>query len=250
MTENTENFLPKKQNKKEKKYTYSWIGIGIRIIIFLCFLVLVYFYFFPEKNLENTTNKPLEKLPPQPRITQKEVENIQNNIEKNIKEAETKHEERKKKGDTTAITDKKLAEYLPQKPLGLFEKTNKSTQNPYNMSGQKIANAEQEYRYKNAFLRINLIDYNAGNSPDVETSAYWTKALSTETDTERSAGFALKNEIKGWEIFFKKKKMAEVTLAISDRFTLILKANQQTDCEILKNIASEMLPQLEELAKK
>ncbi len=242
------NKTHKNQKNTHKRSLAKNILLGFISVIFV---VSLYFYYSPfdKTYTKNAPTIKLEKLPPQPKITRKDVQSINENVEKKAQEAEIKHEERQKKGDTIAINDKKLAEYLPKNPQG-FTKTNKSTQNPYNMSGQKFANAEQEYKKGNAFLRINLIDYNAGNSPDIITSAYWTKSLGTENDNERSAGFTLKNKMRGWEVFFKRKKMAEITIAISDRFTLILKANQQTDCETLKKIAEDMQTQLDELGKK
>ncbi len=236
-------------NTKIKFSFKNFMIIATRIITVVCVCILLYFYFFPETLVDNILPEKVEKLPKYPRVTEKEAEKIEENIEKKEKEATQKHEERKQKGDTLAISDKKLAEYLPKNPLG-FTKTNKTTQNPYNVSGQQYANAEQEYKKDNVFLRINLIDYNAGNSPDVTTSAYWSKNLGSEDNNERSAGFSLKNKMVGWEIFFKKKKIAEITVAISDRFTLIMKANQQENCEMLKQIAGEMIKQLDELAKK
>ena len=70
---------------------------------------------------------------------------IAENMEKGVKEAEKRREERVKKGDTLAMNYKDLQKYLPKSPKG-FEPDGGPKGESVNMQGLSFSSAIQEYK--------------------------------------------------------------------------------------------------------
>lgn len=160
-------------------------------------------------------------------------------------EAEAIREERNQKGDTLALNDSILRSYLPReiaefKPEGAFVGT------PYGMSGTSYANAEQTYTNGKAHIRVTLDDYNGKESRLAQHVALWNQSPRRETPYMISGKFTFAPGMIGWEVYSRKKRKAELMIAVSDRVLLSIVADQQESTDFIKFIAKRM--NLEELA--
>jgi hypothetical protein len=78
--------------------------------------------------------------------------------------------------------------------------------------------------------------------------AMWDTTVRTETRKVKAGGVRLYGTMRGWELLDKRRKRAELTLAVSDRILLVIKADQQSNTEFVKAVALSM--KLKELAEK
>lgn len=186
--------------------------------------------------------------------TQKEAKNIykllqelEKDMQRASQKATDKREERIRKGDTIAINDQDLRGFLPKKILNYLP-TGDFVGSKHQLSGKGYSNAEQSYIYGDKHLRITLIDYNAGASPHAELVAFWDKGLVIDNQNEKAGKVVLKNKFKAWEVYLKRKKQAEIQIAVSDRIFLTIIADQQKNTTFIKYVAEKM--DLSELAKK
>jgi hypothetical protein len=168
-------------------------------------------------------------------------------IRESQKTAIGKRKERNKKGDTLALSQEELASYLPESYKDYISE-GQTVGNDFQLSGSRYAGAEQNYLKGTAHLRITLTDYNGAVPPHAGIMAMWDTTVRTETRKVKAGGVRLYGTMRGWELLDKRRKRAELTLAVSDRILLVIKADQQSNTEFVKAVALSM--KLKELAEK
>lgn len=171
----------------------------------------------------------------------------QKKIDKETQSLEEKRRERIKKGDTLAMTEKKLASYLPARVMG-YRANGEFSGTPVQMSGQSYASFEREYSKNDSHLKITLVDYNGLIPQNANAIATWKSGLAINNRRTKAGSIYLyKGNMPGWEVYHKRVQRAEITLAVSDRIMLYLIADRQSDTEFLKRLAESL--RLNELAK-
>ena len=148
-------------------------------------------------------------------------------------------EERISSGDTVALAPEKLEDYLPETFDG-FDPSGDFVGSPYQLSGQSYANAEQDYAKGDTHIRITLCDYNGSESQFAQETAYFASGMRIDNRRVEAGSVEFLGNLKGWEIFDKRTKRAELSIAVSDRILLKIIANQQTNTEYIKSIAEKM----------
>ncbi|MBX9851509.1 MAG: hypothetical protein K2X86_07090 [Cytophagaceae bacterium] len=148
-------------------------------------------------------------------------------------------EEKKVKGDTTALSLTELKKFLPTtisgfKPVGeLITKEEKET-------GNSWTSVEQLYVNGNKRLKINIVDYNAAYGLYAGAKAVFDTRV--DNIEEKSAPVALRgNTIQGWESINYLSSEATLIAASKDRFIITLMLTNQEDSDQLK-VFFEKLP--------
>lgn len=177
----------------------------------------------------------LELLKDIPEKTQK--------MEKQADIAQKKQEERRQRGDTLAMPYQKLQEFLP-KNIAEFGDAKLSGES-MNWGGFSMSRATAEFDKKQpdgqtANLTIELIDYNE-NYGLYAGLIFWAAGYSIENDNrfERTFNPGLEN-VWALEKFEKANGTAEIIYAISYRFLLTLRAENQKDTDFLKSVAKKI----------
>ncbi len=170
--------------------------------------------------------------PPELALDEEDIQEIQ-------EDAEALREERNQKGDTVALNDSILRSFLPTeiadfKPEGAFVGT------PYGMSGSSYTNAEQTYTNGTSHIRITLDDFNGKEANLAQNVALWNREPRRETPYMVSGKFTFAPGMIGWEVYSRKKRKAELMIAVSDRVLLTIVADQQESSDFIKFIAKRM----------
>jgi len=162
------------------------------------------------------------------------------NMEENIEKADEKRQERIERGDTTAMHYEDLAEFLPNSIPG-YEPEGEMDGNTTNMPGMSFSTVAQSYR-NDAGDRINIaiIDYNAAYSMYNAAMAFYGTGLEIESTEEKIKGFAISDEVKGWEVFKKKTGDAELFAGVASRFYVTIDSRNQEDSEFIKEVLQSM----------
>jgi len=175
-------------------------------------------------------------------LMQKAPDMVQN-MEKGMEESKKAREERIQRGDTLAVHFSKLQEYLPKAVNGF---TGDEPQGEtVSMGIMSFSQARINFRKElsggiQSNISVELTDYN--QAVDLYAGlVFWASGYSVENSNgyERSFNPGI-DRVSGFEKYSKSDKNAEVTLAIGYRFLLHLQANEQTDTEQLKKIATSL----------
>ena len=164
---------------------------------------------------------------------------IREKIDKEADKAIELREERITKGDTVALAPEQLKDYLPESFDG-FRPEGDFVGSPYQLSGKSYANAEQDYAQGDTHIRITLCDYNGSESQFAQETAYFASGMRIDNRRVEAGSVEFPGNLRGWEIFDKRTKRAELSIAVSDRILLKIIANQQKDTKYIKSIAEQI----------
>jgi hypothetical protein len=170
-------------------------------------------------------------------------------MSKQMKEgAETSqaNQERESHSGIGAIHYKELQKYLPSSLNGY--KAGNPTGGTVNMMGMSYSNAEIKFTKEDGgYVKVSILDYNTASSLYAMATGMWAMGMSVDTDDEKAEGIKIDNDITGWETLDKKEKRATIYLGIKNRFLLTVEANQQSNTDFVKSIATSM--KLDDLKK-
>lgn len=175
---------------------------------------------------------------------------IANKMQANMEAGKARLEERRKKGDTLALSYKKLQEYLPASIPG-FE-AEEPTGETVNISGFSYSYAERRFKKpgtdgEESYVLVKLVDYNQYYEGYNILTAVWAGGLSVENDQTMEKTFNTSiATVAGYERFEKKNKVAQVSYGVGFRFFLQVDANHQSGTDYVKKIAESL--KLSELA--
>lgn len=171
---------------------------------------------------------------------------IRENMTDAEREGEETRKERIKKGDTIAISYEKLADFLPKK-VEKYKKNGDLVSSEKGMSGKSYSNVEQAYiNDADHNIIISIIDYSGANAQFARETAYFDSGMRINDRTAIAGGVKIKDNMKAWEIYEKRTRVAKLDVAVSDRILLKILASHQEDTEFVKEIAENM--DLEKLA--
>lgn len=155
-----------------------------------------------------------------------------------MKDAQSKVEERRAKGDTLAIPHQDLQKYLPNSISG-YEKDGEPDGESVNMMGASFSKISQKYKKGDAEAEVSIVDYNAAYSMYGAATAVWAMGLSVDNKEESMKGVEISGA-KGMESFKKSSKSASVVLGVAERFLITVEAQNQTDTEFVKEVAKSI----------
>ncbi|MFN6943771.1 MAG: hypothetical protein ACK4ND_02415 [Cytophagaceae bacterium] len=178
----------------------------------------------------------------------KNASEISDNYVKAQSEAQKKLEERRAKGDTLAMNYKELQKFLPSEIKG-YTGEGEIEGNSVNMEGMSYSSVEHNYKKGDSYLNISLVDYNSAHDLYSGLTAMWATGMSIEDNNQIANGTSLKNgTLKGWEVYHKEEKRAELMLGVVGRFFLSISLDQQDNTDLIKEIAESLdLSELEKL---
>jgi hypothetical protein len=156
-----------------------------------------------------------------------------------------KREKRIAKGDTIALTDQQLKDFLPKKVLG-YTPEGATIGTPYQASGASYSSVEQFYVNQNNHLRITIDDYNGAEAQTAKIVAMWEHLSPTRSQYKQSGLVDVKG-FKAWQSILIRKGRAELMIAVSDRIMVSIQADHQQDATLIQQIAKSI--DLKKLAK-
>ena len=168
------------------------------------------------------------------------------NIVEETKKAQSKSEERRKRGDTLAIGYKELQSYLPQISGYSSEKGPKGSQTTTpGMGGW--SQAEQTFNNGDKRVEVSIMDYNAAHETFLGLTSLFGLGMTYEDDNKKQGAVDMGiDDVKAYETIYKQDKRSELVLVVGDRFVINLKSNGENDEGFLRSIARNM--NLEEFA--
>jgi hypothetical protein len=165
----------------------------------------------------------------------------------NMEAAQSRQEERVKRGDTLAINYKDLEKHLPAAIAGYAADGAPEGQS-MQMTGMHYSTAQQKYKKGDETLNIQLMDYNGATAMFSASTAIMSAGMEMENDDQimRSTNLGLAG-VKAYETIGKKDHKASLILGVADRFFVSIEATGQNDSELVKTAAKSL--DLEALAK-
>lgn len=169
-------------------------------------------------------------------------------METSMKDAQDRHAERVKTGDTLSLPYKDLEAYLPasldgytgEEPSGQSMKT----------AGMAFSTASRSYKQGDKTLEVTVMDYNGASTLYQGASAMFALGMGFESEDDETLTRAapLKQDgVKGIETLGKKTGDADLNLAVGDRFIVSVKASGQKDLALVEQVAQQL--DLAKLAK-
>ena len=182
----------------------------------------------PEEQEIDKPNNPIEAL----NNLAKESENAQ-------QEAEKKLADRRAKGDTLALNYEELMKYLPESIDGYTKGAPDGSS--FNMPGASYSTANCSYTTEDGNrVKVTIIDYNQAYGLYTAATTMWAMGMSVDSPEQKAQGVKFEGNIGGWEEFRKKSGDATVTLGVGYRFWVQVEANNQKDCEWVKDVARKV----------
>jgi hypothetical protein len=174
------------------------------------------------------------------------VKNLAENaesIQQSMEDANKRAQERKERGDTVAIHYEQLAEYLPEAFNG-YEKEGEMDGGTTKTPGLgSYSNVEQKYLNANGDkVEVSLVDYNTAYAMYSTVMAAYAAGFEVDNTNEQIKGFEHSEQVKGWTILHKKDKMAEAYAGVSDRFYIMVKADNQEDVQLVMDVTTKEIP--------
>ncbi len=171
------------------------------------------------------------------------------NMQEELEEQNEKLKERKARGDTIAMHYEELAEYLP-KDMGAYQSEGDPEGSTSQAPGMgSVSAVSQRYVNENGDqVVVELVDYVGAFSMYTSMFSVYAAGFEVDNADEHLKGFTINENIKGWQIYHKKTKKAEVNAGIAGRFMLIVEADNQPSINFVKEIITEEM-RMEELAK-
>jgi len=168
------------------------------------------------------------------------VKEYAENIEEKTKNATSRWEERKAKGDTIAIPYKDLQAYLPA--IGGYEMPEGPKGSQMNTPGLgNWSQTEQQYTSGEKRVGVSIMDYNGAEQTFMGLTAMYGMGMSMEDDDKKMgpADLGIKG-VSAYETIYKKDKRAELSLVVGDRFIINMSSNGDNDPGFLSGIAKDM----------
>jgi hypothetical protein len=167
------------------------------------------------------------------------ADDIAENMKAKQDEATQVIEERRKRGDTLAISYKELQQYLPASISG-YEKDGDPTGESVTQMGMSFSSAGQRYKRGDDVISVKIADYN-------QAQAVWQSLFSLagmfaiENDDEKMGKFNIGvPKTTAIETYKKKSKNASIVVGTGYRFWIEVEGNNQPDTEFLKSVAKDM----------
>jgi hypothetical protein len=159
-------------------------------------------------------------------------------------EGQKRYEQRRAKGDTLAIHFNELMKYLPQNVDGY--KAEEPTGSTTNSMGFSLSQVERKFTKpgtdgNESYIHLTIVDYNAGYAFYAGLT-YWA-AMDIQQETTEGYQKTFKPGIEysvAYEEYTKSNKTAKVTYSLGYRFLLTMEANNQSNTDLLKDIAKRM----------
>lgn len=161
-------------------------------------------------------------------------------LSEGVTEANDRWEERKKKGDTTAIPYKDLEAFLPE--VSGYTKDGGPKGNQTNMPGLgSWSQTEQAYTNGEKRIKISIADYNSSQLAFTSATALYKLNISSEDDTKKqgSVDLGLK-DVAGYETVYKERQEAELAIVAGDRFYINIDSDGSNDIDQLKSIGKDI----------
>jgi hypothetical protein len=164
--------------------------------------------------------------------------------------ADVKIQERKRKGDTLAMSGEKLVVFLPDNVPGYTahepaKQSMQIQQFSWTMVERDFSKTDGE---DEIHTRVQIMDYNQAYTMLYQQSAPWIANFSVdnESETAKSYNFGMSNTW-GFERIDKHNKKAEVTLVVGWRFFIHIEADKQSNTDFVKSLLKTI--KIEELSK-
>lgn len=174
------------------------------------------------------------------------LKDVGEKMEASMDEANTRREEREKRGDTLSMPYKDLQAYLPEGVSG-YTAANPTGQS-MKMSGIAFSTAGRDFTKDSVTVKTELIDYNGANQLYQGASAMLGLGMESEDDDQitKSTNLGIKGAA-GMATYRKKDRQAELMLAVGGRFLVKITADKQPDLALVESVAKSM--DLEKLAE-
>lgn len=173
--------------------------------------------------------------------TEENTENSESSSSTDAEEAASEEESSDSESSNSnqaSIDYKTLQKYLPKNIKGYEAEGNPSGQQ-MNTPGGSFSQAEQVFKKGDDRFTVVIADYHLANAQLNLISAAWN--MQFEDDNSKAGSVSLKGgKIKGWEVFDKQQKNANLTLIVGNRFLVNLTADNQKNTEFVKSTAESM----------
>ena len=151
--------------------------------------------------------------------------------------AQASIEERRKKGDTLALSPEVLSKALPEsvssyKKEGLIQKTEDKT------VGMNWSSVSQNYSDGEKTILLVISDYNGAYGLYAGATAIFNSGISIQTEDELSKPFMSNGKVSGWESFDKETGAASLMLGKHDRFLITIQSVGQENMSTLYEFAN------------
>jgi hypothetical protein len=150
--------------------------------------------------------------------------------------SELSFEERKKRGDTLALSPEVLEKALPQS-VGKYQKVGDVQNKEVKTSGSNWSSVSQTYSNGEKNVNLSITDYNGAYGLYAGATAIFNSGLSIESDNEISRPYKKNGKITGWESFSRETGEASLTVGMQDRFLIVIESEGQEDTGILREFA-------------
>ncbi len=197
-----------------------------------------------EENEENNETSMVDDLSNAYNMT-KAYTDMGENLKEAVEGAEAKQKARKEKGDTLAMPYQELQKFLPE--IDGFDPVGEAKGQTMNMQGMSYSTVEQKYSNGKETIKVSIMDYNAAYSMYTMATAIYPPGTKFEDNNQRVESFKKDDDLRGWEVYGKKSKDAELVYGVGYRFLVTIKADNQEDMDFVYDIADEM--DMEAMAK-
>lgn len=161
-------------------------------------------------------------------------------ISEGVTEANDRWEERKKKGDTTAIAYKDLEAFLPE--ISGYTKDGGPKGNQTNMPGLgSWSQTEQRYINGEKSINISIADYNSSQMAFASATALYKLNISSEDDDKKQGSVDLgMKDVAGYETVYKQNQEANLAVIAGDRFYISIESDGSNDIDQLKSLGKDI----------
>lgn len=162
--------------------------------------------------------------------------------------ANDRWEERRAKGDTTAIPYKELQNYLPD--VSGYAKEGDPQGSQMDMPGLgSWSQTEQRYKSGDKNIKVSIVDYNAAHGAFAGATAIYKMGYSMEDDSKRQGTVDIgMKDVVAYETVYKQEPRAELTLIVGDRFLVQIESEGSNDPDLVRSVAKSL--RLGDLASK
>lgn len=167
-------------------------------------------------------------------------------VEKNAQEAQKKRQERDAKGDTVALSNKTLANFLPTDYMD-YQKEGAMIDSPAERNGNGVSAVQQAYVKGTQHIQINIKDSNQGVNPHAGLSKQWIKKKMLRTKEGSGKYVLLQSKCHAWVSYSKKERKSRLLIEVSDRIFIEMLGTDQNNTADILGFSQKM--DLEKLAK-
>jgi hypothetical protein len=163
---------------------------------------------------------------------------------KGVEDAQSRWEERRKKGDTIALQYKELETFLPE--FSGYTKEGGPKGNQSNIPGMGgFSQTEQTYVNGDKRIKVSITDYNASQMAFTTATALYSLNISSEDDDKRQGSVDLgMKDVAAYETVYKQRQEAELAIIAGDRFYVMINSDGSNDIDQLKSVAKDVVGKL------